>query len=74
MKAPLPDDYDAFKQPRELRPGCMHMLGCRCTPPFWLREPTAAELRHYWQPPINPTGSRAAASDQTTPDNVELVR
>lgn len=71
MKAPLPDDYDAFRQPREIRPGCVHMLGCRCTAPFWLREPTKAELRRFWQPPTLPTGSREPANVKTHGDSAE---
>ena len=35
---------DAYRQPREIRPGCQHQLGCRCEPPFWLRPFSEAEL------------------------------
>lgn len=71
MKMPLPDDYDAFRQPREIRPGCQHGLGCRCTAPFWLREPTKAELHRYWQPPTQPTSSKVPAIERTHADSAE---
>ncbi len=35
---------DAYRQPRRVRPGCQHQLGCRCQPPFWLRDFSLAEL------------------------------
>lgn len=37
---PMPD---AYRQPQETRPGCTHQLGCRCTPPFWLRPSSPIE-------------------------------
>jgi len=43
-------DFDAYCHAREVRDGCQHMLGCRCDVPFWLREPTPAELEHYYEP------------------------
>jgi hypothetical protein len=34
---------DAYRHPQEVRPGCQHQLGCRCTPPFWLRASSPIE-------------------------------
>lgn len=36
-------ELNAYRKPAVLRPGCQHQLGCRCTPPFWLRPSTPAE-------------------------------
>lgn len=43
----VPSDKDAYTQPRVIQPGCQHQLGCKCEPPFWLRDSTEPELRHY---------------------------
>lgn len=40
---PEPSMLDAYSRPRYVAPGCQHQLGCRCDPPFWLREPTPIE-------------------------------
>jgi hypothetical protein len=34
---------NAYRNPRDTRPGCTHQLACRCEPPFWLRPSTADE-------------------------------
>ena len=34
---------DAYRYPQKVSPGCQHQLGCKCDPPFWLRESTPAE-------------------------------
>lgn len=36
---------DAYRNSPVLRPGCTHMLGCKCTVPYHLRESTDSELR-----------------------------
>ncbi len=36
-------ELDAFMHPQRVRPGCQHQLGCRCTPPYWLRESSPIE-------------------------------
>lgn len=36
---------DAFTQPRQVVLGCQHQLGCKCDPPYWLRQSSATELR-----------------------------
>jgi len=41
---PEPEMMDAYRRPRRVAQGCQHQLGCRCEPPYWLREPTAIEL------------------------------
>lgn len=35
---------DAYRMPRKVVDGCMHRLGCKCEPPFWLRGFSPAEL------------------------------
>lgn len=35
---------NAYRYPRMIRPGCQHLLGCRCTPPYWLRQSTPEEI------------------------------
>lgn len=37
-------DVNAYTDARKIFPGCQHMLGCKCTTPFWLRDPTMREL------------------------------
>ena len=37
---------DAYRYPQQVRPGCTHQLGCRCTPPYWLRPSTPDEQAH----------------------------
>jgi len=44
---------DAYRYPRRIQPGCQHMLGCKCDPPYWLRNPTPAELAR-WVPEVLP--------------------
>lgn len=34
---------DAFTQPRNIRPGCQHQLGCKCDIPYHLRASTEIE-------------------------------
>jgi hypothetical protein len=34
---------NAYTDSRIVRPGCQHMLGCKCEIPFWLREQTPRE-------------------------------
>ena len=34
---------DAYRYPQNVRPGCQHMLGCKCAPPYWLRDSTPDE-------------------------------
>lgn len=36
-------EFNAYRRPQMLRPGCTHQLGCRCDPPYWLRPSTPAE-------------------------------
>lgn len=36
-------ELDAFTQPRVVRPGCQHNLGCRCEAPYWLRPSSLIE-------------------------------
>lgn len=38
-----PTELNAYRKPQAVKPGCMHQLGCRCTPPFWLRPASPAE-------------------------------
>lgn len=42
MKREIPN---AYSRPRFIAPGCQHRLGCKCDPPYWLREPSDDELR-----------------------------
>jgi hypothetical protein len=35
---------NAFIDPQRLAPGCQHKEGCRCDPPWWLRQPTEDEF------------------------------
>lgn len=39
-----PRPLDAYRYAQQVRPGCTHQLGCRCTPPYWLRLSSPAEL------------------------------
>lgn len=40
---------DAFNLPQSKRPGCQHQLGCKCTPPYYLRPSSPAEVaREVW--------------------------
>ena len=41
---------DAYRFARRVQPGCQHQLGCKCDPPYWLREPSAAELARWSRP------------------------
>lgn len=34
---------NAYKEPRRIRSGCQHQLGCGCDPPYWLRESNVVE-------------------------------
>lgn len=34
---------DAFREPQRVQPGCMHQLGCKCTPPYHLRASSPIE-------------------------------
>ena len=34
---------NAYRKARKINPGCQHLLGCKCEPPYWLRESTQAE-------------------------------
>ena len=36
-------ERNAYREGREIRPGCQHNLGCRCSTPYHLRESTPAE-------------------------------
>lgn len=36
-------ELDAYRYPQQLQPGCQHLLGCKCTPPYWLRDSSPAE-------------------------------
>jgi hypothetical protein len=47
---PEPRVVDAYTQPRKIHEGCMHQLGCKCDPPYWLRLPTPAEEARW---PVN---------------------
>jgi hypothetical protein len=40
-----PSKVDAYRHPQQVRPGCTHQLGCRCTAPYWLRPSTPEEER-----------------------------
>jgi len=42
-----PRVIDALRFARRIQPGCMHMLGCKCDPPMWLRDPSPAELARW---------------------------
>lgn len=35
--------HNAYTQPRKVKPGCEHRLGCACDAPYWLRQSTPAE-------------------------------
>lgn len=48
-----PQQLDAYQQPRRIQEGCQHGLGCKCQPPYWLREPSPAE-RARWAPAQGP--------------------
>ena len=48
MKPQEPRIIDAYRFPREIRPGCQHQLGCRCDPPYWLRLPSPQELARWY--------------------------
>lgn len=41
---------DAYRYPRRIRPGCLHQLGCKCDPPYWLREPSPQEFARWFKP------------------------
>lgn len=42
-------DPDAYRHPQQVRPGCQHLLGCRCVPPYWLRASSPIEAaREAW--------------------------
>jgi hypothetical protein len=43
MTALEPREIDAYRYPRRVTEGCMHRLGCKCDPPFWLRAMSPAE-------------------------------
>lgn len=51
MTKPEPRMLDAYRYPRRIQPGCQHQLGCKCDAPYWLREPTPAELERWYKPP-----------------------
>lgn len=36
---------NAYTDPRVVRPGCQHQLGCKCPIPFWLRPSSPEEER-----------------------------
>ena len=36
-------DMDAYTRARRVSPGCQHNLGCKCEPPYWLRDSTPVE-------------------------------
>lgn len=42
-----PRIIDAYRYPRLVREGCQHQMGCRCDPPFWLRNPSEAEQARF---------------------------
>ncbi len=46
----MSDVIDAYRQPQRVKEGCQHLLGCKCTPPYWLRPPTPAELARWFIP------------------------
>jgi len=47
-KAPVePRIVDAYQFARRIQPGCLHMLGCKCDPPYWLRPPSPQELARW---------------------------
>lgn len=48
-------ERNAYASPRVLQAGCQHLLGCKCSVPFHLREPTAAEqkfLDRFYPAPV----------------------
>lgn len=45
---------DGYRYPRKVVEGCQHRLGCRCDPPMWLREPSAAERKRFFIPKDQP--------------------
>jgi hypothetical protein len=51
VNKPEPRMLDAYRYPRRIQPGCQHILGCKCDAPYWLREPTPAELERWWKLP-----------------------
>jgi len=36
---------NAYRQPRKIQEGCQHQLGCKCDPPYWLRESSPEEKK-----------------------------
>jgi len=36
---------NAYRQPRKIYEGCQHQLGCKCDPPYWLRESSPQEKK-----------------------------
>lgn len=36
---------NSYTEPRVVRPGCQHNLGCKCQVPYWLRPSTPEEER-----------------------------
>lgn len=42
----LPREIDAYRYPQKVALGCQHQLGCKCDPPYWLRDSTPAEEAH----------------------------
>lgn len=48
---------DAYTIPRRIQPGCQHQLGCKCDPPYWLRDPTPVELTRWFVPMFPKSGA-----------------
>lgn len=40
---PISSLRNAYVNARRVQPGCEHRLGCKCDPPFWLRDRTEPE-------------------------------
>lgn len=53
---------DAMRFPRRIQPGCMHQLGCKCDPPYWLREPTEQEFARW----VIPRDERVPRDEEST--------
>lgn len=68
---------DAYASPRVIRPGCEHKLGCRCDPPYHLRESTPVEKAreaHNLIPFTPPSAQIGAPSTGRLTDEIQVER
>ena len=56
---------DAQTEPRRIKPGCLHMLGCGCDPPYWLRPPTPREEARWYVPVSSRSNVTKEISDES---------